>query len=160
VGYFLFKCSIEWAQCHAERRKVRVARIDFFSAWIISLAAITLYVGQAISRSQFADLLQDVKNRGAFAVGAYTGFVLPLAIPVLIDTIRRRDFWLGNLLRTALFTLAPTIAVFAGWVYLLATGLRLSFALLGLLALGIPVITLLNWDLLLRVLKRARLPRN
>src|SRR6266404_3943523 len=32
VGYFLFKCSIEWAQCHVERRKLRFARADFISA--------------------------------------------------------------------------------------------------------------------------------
>jgi hypothetical protein len=59
VVYFLFKCSIEWAQCHPERRKLRFARIDFVSAWIVSMVAIALYIGQTISRLQFADFIQS-----------------------------------------------------------------------------------------------------
>jgi phosphatidylglycerophosphate synthase len=59
VSYFLFKCSTEWAQCHTERRKMRFARVDFVSALIVALAAIALYVGQAISRVQIADVLQS-----------------------------------------------------------------------------------------------------
>jgi hypothetical protein len=55
VLYFLFKCSTEWAQCHVDRRKLRFARADFVSAWIVAVAAIALYIGQAISRVQFAD---------------------------------------------------------------------------------------------------------
>jgi hypothetical protein len=58
IIYFLFKCSVEWAQCPIDRRKIRFARIDFFSAWLVAVAAIALYVAQAISRVQFADRLQ------------------------------------------------------------------------------------------------------
>jgi hypothetical protein len=68
VLYFLFKCSIEWAQCHPERRKVRFARIDFISAWIVSVAAISLYIGQAVSRVQFADRLRFLGSAEGFGL--------------------------------------------------------------------------------------------
>lgn len=55
VGYFLFKCTVEWYQCNATRRGMRVARIDFTSAWLISLLAYALYFGQELSRVQLAD---------------------------------------------------------------------------------------------------------
>src|SRR5215468_1594260 len=32
VGYFLFKVTIEWLQCAASRRALRVSQIDFVSA--------------------------------------------------------------------------------------------------------------------------------
>src|SRR2546430_5256129 len=34
VVYFLIKCSIEWAQCNIDWRKMRFARVDFASAWL------------------------------------------------------------------------------------------------------------------------------
>ncbi|MGZ8845462.1 MAG: hypothetical protein ACXW3C_03265 [Pyrinomonadaceae bacterium] len=84
VLYFLFKCSTEWAQCQADRRKMRFARADFISAWIVSLAAIILYVGQTLSRVQFADLLQ--KNAiGALSFGA--GFVVVLPLIQIVDLV-------------------------------------------------------------------------
>lgn len=57
VVYFLFKCSVEWAQCYSDRRKVRFARVDFAFAWFFSGLAIALYIWQAISRVQLADRL-------------------------------------------------------------------------------------------------------
>jgi hypothetical protein len=75
VLYFLLKCSIEWAQCHLERRKIRFARADFISAWIVSLAAIVLYIGQALSRVQFADFLQrNLRLTLMFAMGFVAAF--------------------------------------------------------------------------------------
>jgi hypothetical protein len=59
VIYFLFKCSTEWGQCHEDRRKLRFARADFISAWFVAVAAIALYLGQTISRLQFADIIQS-----------------------------------------------------------------------------------------------------
>lgn len=56
VGYFLFRFTIEWYQSTADRRKMRVAKIDFFSCWFITLLAYTLYVGQTIRQVQFANL--------------------------------------------------------------------------------------------------------
>lgn len=69
VGYFLFKCSTEWAQCHLDRRRLRFAKIDFISAWIVAVAAITLYVGQALSRVQLADTVQ--KGGEAILIGVF-----------------------------------------------------------------------------------------
>ena len=70
VVYFLFKCSVEWAQCHPDRRKIRFARIDFISAWVVAVAAIALYTGQAISRIQVADFFADQSRSIPLVVGA------------------------------------------------------------------------------------------
>jgi hypothetical protein len=86
VIYFMFKCSVEWAQCHVERRKVRFARIDFISAWIVSTAAITLYVGQAISRVQFADFLQNSNRALSSVIGLGSGMLLSLGLQVFRRT--------------------------------------------------------------------------
>jgi len=78
ILYFLFKFSVEWAQCHSERRKLAVARIDFVSAWIVSVIAIALYIGQSISRVQLADRLRSAPNF------ARVVFVIPLMILLII----------------------------------------------------------------------------
>lgn len=83
VVYFLFKCSTEWAQCHSERRKLRFARADFVSAWLVAVAAIALYIGQAVSHSQFADTLQDK----SFRVSLILSFCIGL--PLTAITLRR-----------------------------------------------------------------------
>lgn len=73
VAYLLFKVTVEWYQCSADRRSLRVSRIDFFSAWIVSLVAYVLYVGQAISRVQFADLLQSSNKWQCLFTGSISG---------------------------------------------------------------------------------------
>src|SRR4051794_36387991 len=35
VGYFLFKLTVEWYQCSEARRNMKVAKIDFRSAWVV-----------------------------------------------------------------------------------------------------------------------------
>src|SRR5438132_6380297 len=54
VVYFLFKVTIEWYQSNKTRRDTRVAKVDFFSAWVVSFMAIALYIVQTISKIQFA----------------------------------------------------------------------------------------------------------
>jgi hypothetical protein len=76
VVYFLFKCSVEWAQCHVDRRKIRFARVDFISAWIVALAALALYVGQALSRAQLANTIQGSTVFDSILGGAMLGFLL------------------------------------------------------------------------------------
>jgi len=58
VAYFLFKTTVEWHQCSVARRNLRVSIIDFSSAWIVSLLAYALYIGQTISRVQIANVLK------------------------------------------------------------------------------------------------------
>jgi hypothetical protein len=79
VIYFLFKCSVEWAQCHVERRKLRFARVDFISAWIVALAALGLYVGQALSRAQLANTIQESKGAQSVMAGFAIGIVLVMS---------------------------------------------------------------------------------
>ena len=79
VGYFFFKCVVEWGQCDANRRKVRYARIDFISALSVSTAAIALYITQAISHVQLADLLQTPKAE-SLITGMFIGAVVTFTI--------------------------------------------------------------------------------
>lgn len=93
VIYFLFKCSIEWAQCEAARRKVRVARIDFVSAWVVAVAAVTLYIGQAISRVQFADLIAEPIKGKSLSLGFLTGLMLGAGIAVVLkESLSRKHY--------------------------------------------------------------------
>ncbi len=78
VFYFLFKCSVEWAQCHPDRRKIRFARIDFSSAWMVSTGAIALYVGQALSRVQLADAVTQERKGISVTTGLCSGMALGL----------------------------------------------------------------------------------
>lgn len=79
VAYFLFKVTVEWYQCNEARRNMRVARIDFTSAWVVSLLAYVLYFAQAISHVQFADLLQDFNKWPSLATGFISGVMFAKA---------------------------------------------------------------------------------
>ena len=72
VAYLLFKVTVEWCQCSPDRRRVGASRIDFISAWIVSLVAYALYIGQAISRVQFADLLQSSNKWQCLFMGFFS----------------------------------------------------------------------------------------
>src|SRR6266850_858609 len=74
VGYFLFRFTVEWYQCNLPRRAMTVARIDFFSSWLISLLALALYVGQTARHIQFANLSLGSKVI-FFLVGLFGSFV-------------------------------------------------------------------------------------
>jgi hypothetical protein len=86
VIYFLFKCSIEWAQCQPNRRQMGFARADFISAWIVAFRD-SSYVVQAITRVQSANLLQDPEKGPpaeiGFAVGSGLGMFAVCAFGVL-----------------------------------------------------------------------------
>jgi hypothetical protein len=84
VAYFLFKVTIEWYQCNSSRRELLVSRIDFFSAWVVSLMACALYLTQAIRRAQFANL------QGMARVISFVGVgVLPLVAVLFVNIIQR-----------------------------------------------------------------------
>src|SRR5258708_29483891 len=80
VLYFLFKCWVEWAQCHPDRKKVQFARADFISAWIVSLTAIALLIGQTISRVQFANLVQNSDRAASVVIGFIEGAFLGVMV--------------------------------------------------------------------------------
>lgn len=76
VAYFLFKTSIEWYQCSGPRRALRVSRIDFGSAWIVTVLACALYAYQAISRIQFADVVQRSNMSQSLLTAFPAGFII------------------------------------------------------------------------------------
>jgi len=112
VAYFLFKTTIEWYQCSASRRSLRVSRIDFSSAWIVSMAAYALYMYQSIRRVQFADTVQSSTAVSASGTaGTFAGAMLTL---VLYSSVRKKyRTWRENkaLLLTRKDLLLPLISV-------------------------------------------------
>lgn len=95
VAYFLFKTTIEWYQCSASRRGLRVSRIDFGSAWITSLAAYALYLYQSIRRVQFADTVQSSTAESASVIaGSMAGIILTL--PMVFTIVKKYRTWRAN----------------------------------------------------------------
>jgi hypothetical protein len=116
VGYFLFKLWVEWTQCGSERRNVRAARVDYRSAWIISFAAVALYVGQTLGRVQLADRLQNQKGR-SMLVGLVAGCCTSLAVAQLRKSHWRSvGSWLFLLILPALL---PWLRGEVNWAFLL-----------------------------------------
>jgi len=80
VGYFLFRFTVEWYQSNYSRRSMAVARIDFYSSWLISLLAFALYIGQTVRRVQFANLPTQ---------GKLIFFLVAGSIPVILAVLMR-----------------------------------------------------------------------
>jgi hypothetical protein len=90
VGYFLFRFTVEWNQSNASRRLMRWAKIDFTAAWIVSLGAFALYIGQSISQVQLADVLTRSIPM-SFAAGAAAGIgIVTLAFAILKGPVSTR----------------------------------------------------------------------
>lgn len=95
VAYFLFKTTIEWYQCSASRRGLRVSRIDFGSAWTVSMAAYALYLYQSIRRVQFADTVQSSTAESASVIAGTMGGAL-LAIGLYSTIAKKYRTWRAN----------------------------------------------------------------
>ena len=160
VIYFLFKCSIEWAQCRTERRKLPFARADFVSGWIVALAAITLYIAQTISRIQFADLLKNRGTRDSVVFGLIIGLSSVLNI-VILKRISPKGSKMPNWRIALTVILAIGVYFIIGqrvlrfslhWIPLLIT------ALVSASALGIPILAFRLWPWV--VTRFSSLPKN
>jgi hypothetical protein len=79
VGYFVFKLHIEWRQCDDTRRELPQSKLDYCSAWAMSVAALALYFAQDSFRVRVADLFQRASTIlvPGFRVG-FLGFVMTL----------------------------------------------------------------------------------
>lgn len=139
VIYFLIKCWVEWAQCHPERRKVLFARIDFYLAGFVSLAAIGLYFFQAASRNQLADILQRSNRLPAATFGALGGASLAISATVIL--IRKQ---------TKKKPPSPMVAMAIGFPFIGLTSIgygaysNIPSALLGAM-IGLGAVGLLLW---------------
>lgn len=89
MAYFLFKLALEWAQCNEARKRRRASRIDFVSPWIVSFLAVALYIVQAISHVQIADVIRNH--------ALYTS-VIPLALMIGVSSIAAQR-WIADVLR-------------------------------------------------------------
>jgi len=135
VAYFLFKTTVEWYQCSRARRSLRVSRIDFGSAWFVTVLACALYAYQAISRIQFADVVQRSNRTQSIMIAAtvgltYPGYIKRVYRNVLVKKEKGEIWW-------SVFGLLPIVVVVLGmirgifnWRYIV-TGIILS-AVLGL----------------------------
>jgi len=84
VGYFLFRFTVEWYQSNVLRRQMRVAKIDFYSSWFISLLALALYIGQSVRRVQFANLAGG-SRLVSFLTTALLPFLVGIPLKIIID---------------------------------------------------------------------------
>jgi hypothetical protein len=128
VGYFLFKVTVEWYQCNETRRNMRVAKIDFHSAWVVSLLAYILYLVQAISHVQFADVLQTSNKWQSLIIGVGCG--LPIILAVKLFEEREKSEAFGLTLLFILLQLSPAIIVIVIVNYLWIISWR--FLLIGI----------------------------
>lgn len=103
VAYFLFKTTVEWYQCLTERRMILASRVDFFFGWFVALTTYALYVGQAISRVQVADVIQNRDKRSAFFVGMSTSITLAFVLLLFRRKARLRTFRFRGALLTGIF---------------------------------------------------------
>lgn len=142
VGYFLFKCTVEWHQCNSSRRQFRVARVDFVSAWAVALFAYSLYVVQALVRAQIADLVSGSIRARSFVEGFLVGALLFFAIRQAAVLMTRGQ----RLLTTALaFPLVVwSIWAFGPRVYFDPSMHAFKFQLIGLALSGAMLIVIEN----------------
>jgi hypothetical protein len=127
VAYFLFKLTVEWYQCSLNRRALRVAQVDFLSAWLIAILAYTLYAYQAVSRLQFADILQKSSRAVSVVVGLLSGFLFAVFIVRQWNARKWRakfeqiDYGLISMMiaSTVLLVLGITFG-YLNWAFLLA----------------------------------------
>jgi hypothetical protein len=138
VLYFLFKCSVEWAQCHVDRRKVAFAKIDYVSALIVSGVAIILYIGQAVSRVQFANAVEGSRFESVILGGSFGGLCGFFGAFIAGRYSRRkRAEWSVTLVSL----LVVFMALFQIWLFRLRLVPRFLWPamLLGIALTGIPM---------------------
>ena len=137
VAYFLFKFTVEWYQCDAARRRLRVARIDFASAWVVSLMAYALYIGQAISHIQFADLLQGPNTGFSLFLGVIFGITIAVIVVRGDDLLLRYRLRLNlNWLEVVVIMLVLLVASMS--LFILKARIRWSVLLASSLSLASP----------------------
>jgi hypothetical protein len=88
VAYFLFKTTVEWFQCGEARRKLRVAQIDFTTAWVVPITAFALYAYQVSKNVQVADVIQSREKSFLFGFGFVVGVFVGL-----IGSVRAQVFY-------------------------------------------------------------------
>jgi hypothetical protein len=97
VAYLLFKTTVEWYQCSVARRQLRASRVDFTSAWIISIGAYALYLFQAVKKVQVADVVQGSSNTTqSFATGALVTLMIGVVLIRFVELQIKRFREDGN----------------------------------------------------------------
>lgn len=62
VFYSAYKITVEWWQCDGERRKDRIARLDYIVAHLIGAVAVGISVVQYLTRVQIVDTLRKLEE--------------------------------------------------------------------------------------------------
>lgn len=140
--YFLFKFNIEWYQCSLARRNMRVAKVDFASAWIVSLSAFILYLGQTISRVQFADFVQNSAITQSLILGFCLGALGTAEWKIFQNVRNETSVTTAKVMTVVLVVFAVVIVsvIFAILRGRLGSLSRIPFLLLGTLIFPLIVI--------------------
>jgi CDP-diglyceride synthetase len=112
LGYFLFKVSLEWYQCNRPRRMTRVAKTDFLTAWVVSLLAFVLYVGQTLTHMQLAERLQNSQSLRRLLFNTTMGFFLWMGFVAFRKMIKDRN-WIAIGMATPGYLLFSVYSIFA-----------------------------------------------
>jgi len=96
VAYFLFRLTVEWYQCTAQRRTMKAAIVDFRSAWLVAFLAFALYVAQAVTKLQLANLINYNVLAQAFG-GALSGLFITETLydlpQMILRAVKAKRIW-------------------------------------------------------------------
>ena len=148
ILYFAFRTTIEWFQCHPERRSTKVSLIDFGVAHTLAISALMLYSVQRMLELQLADRITANPTLTTLILGTMAGMALAGAISAATRGIIGRHrygpndmlFGLGlslilltmsvNNLALA-YTLHPSYMAVSAFISLIVTGLFLLYTFKG-----------------------------
>lgn len=117
VVYFGIRVSLEWLQCHPERRKRLAARTDFTLSHIIGVASLTTYAVQQAIEAQLFDLLQPRLGFATLAAwAAIDTALLTIATYRVVDAIGIDRLWVHF---SVVFTIWASLLVLPGALVLL-----------------------------------------
>jgi len=145
MTYFVFKLRLEWGQCSVGRRQIREAKADYHSALILAVIAFVVYLIQAGSRVQLANLMISPKAKDvewgmlvglAIIVGIFA-VVMPEWTKPAPTGVRGVKF--SRVFVSILATAATTVAIVQSW--------SKPFVLVGIsISTGLGVVTkLVTW---------------
>jgi hypothetical protein len=118
VLYFGFRLTIEWFQTNPARRKMLASRTDFYTAHLLGVLAVSVFLGQKLLQGQLANLFSGRTRSIAYGViiglgvGAASGSPMGLSF----GSLRLTSQVLG-VLGTLMVLIGSISTVRTGWAW-------------------------------------------